>query len=46
MKLDIESKPLSLLEGINTREYSVKIIVNSGFDIGNPSIVWQLLPGS
>ncbi|MBR2853523.1 MAG: hypothetical protein IKE81_04270 [Clostridia bacterium] len=46
MKLDIESKPLSLLEGINTREYSVKIILNSGFDIGNPSIVWQLLPGS
>ena len=46
MKLDLESKPLSLLEGANSREYSLKFIVNSGFDIGNPSVEWQLLPGS
>ena len=46
MKVRLDSQPLSLLEGLDSREISVQFIVNSGFDLGNPTVAWQLLPGS
>ena len=46
MKLKPGSEQLSLLEGFDQGRYSVQFVVNSGFDIGRPSIVWQPLPGS
>ena len=46
MKLRLGDKQLSLLEGLDTAAYRVQFIVSNGIDVGKPSIVWQLLPGS
>ena len=46
MKLSLGDKQLSLLEDLDTAAYRVQFITSNGFDVGRPSIVWQLLPGS
>ena len=46
MKLKLGEKSLSMLEGHDQDRYAMQFVVSDGFDIGKPSIVWQLLPGS
>ena len=46
MKLKFGSRSLSLLEGLDSSTYSLRFVVNNGFDVGKPAIVWQLVPGS
>ena len=46
LKLSHGDKPLSMLEGYDTDRYKLQLTGSSTFDVGDPSIVWQLLPGS
>ena len=46
LKLTHSDNPLSMLEGYNTDLYSLQFIAGSDFEIRNPSILWQPLPGS
>ena len=46
MKLKLGNQALSLLEGYEHSQYSVRFVVDNGYDVGRPTIVWQPLPGS
>ncbi len=46
LKLTHSAESLCMLEGFNTDMYSLQFTGVEAFDVGNPSIAWQLLPGS
>jgi len=46
LKLAHSAESLCMLEDFNTDTYSLQFTGVEAFDVGNPSIVWQVLPGS
>ena len=46
LKLTHAGTSLCMLENYNTDVYRLQFTGTEAFDIGNPSVVWQVLPGS